>query len=788
MKPLDGKAKLQFCDRLGPEWTRLALYFNIPTADLDGFKKGDEPRELLAWLERRCRLDELPEALEFIGRTDLLADLFEPEASDPTPDAQPCWQEPPYPGLTQFTETQAPIFLGRDQETAELRRRLVDDGETFIAVVGASGSGKSSLIRAGLIPTLPEKWLWKRFTPAEHPDGPFAALAAVFAEELEFQGISTESFIQDLSARGDPGEVARLRGRRELLLFIDQFEELYAGVAESLRHGFGVFVHRLAATEGLRVVLTLRADFYHYCAEHPRLAGRLRSASFPLAAPEIPALHAMITGPAERAGLDFEPGLAGEILRDTGQEPGRLALMAYALYLLHRADGATGTLTLASYDAFGGVEGAIGEKAREVFEGLDQAAQQTLGAVFRELVNVDDDGTPTRRRASLALFTEGSAARRLIDAFSDPAARLLVRDGQEHPVVEVAHEALFRSWARLREWIEERHDDLRLRRQLGLAVAEWQRQGQADAFLWPEERLHPAREMVARLEPVLTVEEQEFLRSEAERLLEEIDDPATGHFRRAEIGDRLDRIGDPRPGVGLRADGVPDIVWCEVPGGEVTLEEDAGTFQVEPFWMAKYLLTYRQYRAFVEAEDGYRDERWREGFARWDNEPGQQGRPYGNHPAENVSWFDALALCRWLSYRLGYEVRLPTEWEWQQAATGGDAANEYPWGREWDGTRANTRESGLSRTTAVGMYPAGVSPVGALDLSGNLWEWCRSDYEKPRRISTKGSEWRMLRGGSWGLVSIDARAAYRSRPPPGARLDFGGFRVVCSSPILEHPL
>ena len=182
---------------------------------------------------------------------------------------------------------------------------------------------------------------------------------------------------------------------------------------------------------------------------------------------------------------------------------------------------------------------------------------------------------------------------------------------------------------------------------------------------------------------------------------------ATTHQQRVKIGDRLAEIGDPRPGVSLRVDGLPDIVWCKVPCGKITLEEIDRTFTVDAFFIGKYPVTWIQYRSFLKAKDGYRNESWWKGLAKHHDKPGEQYRKLDNHPAENVSWYDAVAFCRWLTERMGYEIRLPTEWEWQQAATGGDPANVYPWGPDWDSDRANTNESGLSRTTAVGMYPAG---------------------------------------------------------------------------------
>jgi hypothetical protein len=140
----------------------------------------------------------------------------------------------------------------------------------------------------------------------------------------------------------------------------------------------------------------------------------------------------------------------------------------------------------------------------------------------------------------------------------------------------------------------------------------------------------------------------------------------------------------------------------------------------------------------------------RRGLARTISEacPVAQHGPLDNHPAANVSWYDAVAFCQWLSVRSGHQVRLPTEWEWQQAATGGDPANKYPWGAEWDSRCANTNESSLNRTTAVGMYPHGASSVGALDLSGNVWEWCVKEYGAPERVGLTGTAPRAVRGGS----------------------------------------
>jgi formylglycine-generating enzyme required for sulfatase activity len=190
-----------------------------------------------------------------------------------------------------------------------------------------------------------------------------------------------------------------------------------------------------------------------------------------------------------------------------------------------------------------------------------------------------------------------------------------------------------------------------------------------------------------------------------------------------------------------------------------------------------YPVTYAQYRAFLDAADGYQDARWWVGLTQA-SEPGRQQRPYASYPADHVSWHDATAFCRWLSARLGHEVRLPDEWEWQWAAK-----SARHWGSEWRDGVANTYEAGIGRTTAVGVYPGGRSRQGVYDLCGNVREWCRNQYSQrqDRRPAKTGS--RVVRGGSWSGTRHEARAGDRSGVGPHGRYDDLGLRVLCVPPI-----
>jgi formylglycine-generating enzyme required for sulfatase activity len=796
--PLDaGKRKFLFCQRLGESWRDLALCLNIPANESNRFVKGDEGREILNWLEHHNRLDDLPEALVFIGREDL-ALLWNPPPA-PSPTAQQ-WQGCPFPGLRPFSAEYTPVFFGRNRYTDELVARLTHTEHRFIAVVGASGSGKSSLVAAGLLPRLlhgavpgSRDWIVLELTPGgpgEKPN-PFHGLSFQLEPLLKQHGWRARDLYNKLRASGGLPELAEqalepLHHSAELLVFIDQFEELFTLCDERHRLPFINMLAQAAATPRLRIVMTMRSDFTAQCLQYGRLAELLKAGFYPLPPPSIAELYDMITRPAAAAGLTFAPeDLPLRILDDTGTEPGALALMAFALSELYEARQPDGMLRLDAYERFGGVKGVLGRRADATYAQLDAPARAALGSVFKELVEVEPErGVPTRKRAPLRHFSDSPAALQLIEAFTQ--ARLLVCSSPENAVevVEVAHEALLTHWQLLRQWIEARFDDFRLLRQVKLAAAEWKQQKRAPAYLWPHERLAPVKQMLDNLQPKLSRAEWAFVRLESQRLLKQINRPATSHQQRAKIGDRLAEIGDPRPGVGLNDDGLPDIVWCPVPAGEITLEENAGTFDVAPFAISKYPVTWAQYRCFLQADDGYRRIRWWKGLAQREKTPGEQYRQLDNHPAENVSWYDAVAYCRWLSARLGYEVRLPAEWEWQQAATGGDPANAYPWGADWDAERANTFECGLSRTTAVGMYPRGAASVGALDMSGNVEEWCLNAYEDAKRIDISGDARRVGRGGSWNNNRNNARVSYRNHNDPGTRNNNLGLRVVRSSHIV----
>lgn len=264
---------------------------------------------------------------------------------------------------------------------------------------------------------------------------------------------------------------------------------------------------------------------------------------------------------------------------------------------------------------------------------------------------------------------------------------------------------------------------------------------------------------------------------------------------RAKWGRDQAEKGDARPGVGLRADGLPDFDWIRLPSGILELGGDKQAYQsldvmkvkVEDLAMARYPVTWTQYQAFVDAPDGYTKADWwsySQAAAAWRKEnpqPREAAWSIPNHPRENVTWYEAVAFCCWVSAKLGVEIRLPTELEWERAARGHER-RLFAYGNDFDPTRANTRESGIGQTSAVGIFPQGATSEGICDLSGNVWEWTLTEWGNIKNNNIKGYALRVVRGGSWLFHEDDSRAASRLRVNPDFRREDRGFRVICISP------
>jgi WD40 repeat protein/transcriptional regulator with XRE-family HTH domain len=417
----------------------------------------------------------------------------------------------PYKGLNCFDEADADLFVGREELTAKLVERILSlpsrgsDSQTrFLAVVGASGSGKSSLVRAGLIPALRWNkksidWQLHIFTPTAHP---LESLAATLTQESN-SVTATASLMDDLARdlRSLQIFAKRKLGSKNgshLLLVVDQFEELFALCrSEEERTAFiGNLLTAASEADGPVIVLiALRADFYAHCAKYILLREALATQQEYIGAMSEDELRRAIEEPARRGRWDFEPGLVDLILHDVGQEPGALPLLSHALMeTWHYRRGRM--MTLSGYTTSGGVRGAIAETAEVVFvDQMTQEQQEIARRVFLRLteLGVETSTGDTRRRAAfnelILKQDQEDTTQYVLNMLAE--ARLIVTS---EDTVEVAHEALIREWPRLRAWLEENREGLRLHRQLTEAAQEWEALKRDPDLLYRGARLTQAQE------------------------------------------------------------------------------------------------------------------------------------------------------------------------------------------------------------------------------------------------------------------------------------------------------
>lgn len=236
---------------------------------------------------------------------------------------------------------------------------------------------------------------------------------------------------------------------------------------------------------------------------------------------------------------------------------------------------------------------------------------------------------------------------------------------------------------------------------------------------------------------------------------------------------------DDRPGTGLTAEGLPDIHWVVIDDPRPFVYQEGTHPALPPYAIARYPVTNRQWQAFVD-DGGYADDRWWQGLAERP-EPRDPSWSEPTAPRETVSWYEAMAYCRWLSERLGCEVSLPTEQQWERAARGLDG-RKYPWAEDWDSAKANANGR-LGRTSLVGLYPPGATDSGIHDLAGNVWEWCLNELDLPKNTSQAGDALRVMRGGMYLGGGGDCQSTYRVTNSSNNRNKFLGLRLVMSRPI-----
>jgi WD40 repeat protein len=438
----------------------------------------------------------------------------------------------PYKGLRAFQEADAEDFYGRESLVEQLIARMSEndsDGVRFLAVVGPSGSGKSSVVRAGLIPALrqgklpnSQYWFVTDMIPGPRP---FEELGAAL---LQVAINTPPDLAQQLT--DDPRGLLRVIEQilpeerdTELVLVIDQFEELFTLLDNENDRALFLdsLLHAVSAPQSrLRLLVTLRADFYDRPLLYPEFGNLVRKRTeviLPLTGAE---LERVITKPVEQIGIGLEQGLLDAILADIAEQPGALPLLQYALTeLFERRQN--DQLTLSSYRESGGVLGALARRADELYQGLDKDSRDAARQLFLRLVNLGEGTEDTRRRVQRTELPAIQGNTRLMDQVIDSFARyrLLTVDRDpitRRPTVEVAHEALIRTWEPLREWLRSSREDLQMQRRMEAAAAEWVSMGHDASFLASGARLEQFEQWAKETTLALSPTEATYLRASVE--------------------------------------------------------------------------------------------------------------------------------------------------------------------------------------------------------------------------------------------------------------------------------
>lgn len=705
---------------------------------------------------------------------------------------------------------------------------------------------------AGVLPQLRQAhpdWLF--LDPIVPSANPLEKLTITLARQLpqkSHSGIRED--LLDRSTRGLHRLISELADT-PVVLYIDQFEEVFTLVEkESERRQFiDLIITAVTESDGvLTVLLSMRADFYDRPAQY-REFGELIEKQHKLITPMTLAdLYDVIQQPAQLpdVSLTFDDNLVTEMVFAVREEVAALPLLQFTLdQLFQRREG--NTLTKSAYDDMGGIQGALAQHAEATYNNLPSDQHRALArALFLRLIEAGQtEQDTTRRRATYSELTLPDAEQTRIlqevaNTFVD--ARLLVTDqSDESRTIEVSHEALIREWERLGTWLHDAREDLRLQKSLSADVAEWQRRGKSDDMLYrgtvlTEAQVWADRNTASRDETMFINESQRLeqerkaqekrgvrnlryafiglgivvilasvglalifaqnnadLQAEAENLQAiAMTSEYQSNYAQAQVNFAATREFGVSPFDITQTPAMDFLAtataYADLPRWEPVIEVfegvemvlvPAGCFYMgsnvhsneqpihevcfeDSFWIDKYEVTNEQYGST--------------GCESTSSEPAQ--------PRNCVAWLEALAHC---------QVRgalLPTEAEWEYAAAGSDSL-AFPWGDEYLSTNVIgvfDEEYGGESTASVGSRPDGASWVGALDMSGNVWEWTSTMYADYPYVETDGREnmeneisIRVLRGGSAYNYRYYLRSAVRDRNIQSlVNSDFIGFRCARS--------
>jgi formylglycine-generating enzyme required for sulfatase activity len=738
----------------------------------------------------------------------------------------------PFRGLSYFREEDAPFFFGRESFSERLEEEVCR--RPLVAVVGASGCGKSSAVRAGLLPRLRKRPGGQVFEIATIVPGdrPMRALAAALLPLLERKFTEPDAgeidrleqvkrldayLSEDKDGLRDVTErvLEKQPGTDRLLLVVDQWEEIYTLAGEDTAKPFVDALLKTAAGAPLCVVVTLRGDFYGHALSYRPLADRLQDAVVNLGPMNQEEICRAVIEPAGKVGLAYQPGLDKRILEDVGEEPGNLPLLEFVLKGLWEARRG-GELHHEAYDAMGGVEGAMARRAEEVGRSVQKKGpgkEEKLRRVFLDLVHTEKGARDTRRRIQMDRLDE--EGREIVAQLA--RERLLVTGRDEasgKETLEVAHEALIRHWGRLQKWLDADRDFRTWRHRLAASLEEWERSGGKDRdTLLRGGPLAEAERWKKERDQDLSDDERTFIRasSAAERRRSRVKRGTVAAVMVVLIGVSAWLFQYWAAERARRSPIEPEMVVVRPdPKGFMmgAAGDDKEAFEYEkpahpvvfgkPFAIGKYEVTFEAYDKFA--------------YATGRRPPSDSGFGGGKRPVINVSWDEAVKYAEWLSGETGKKYRLPTEAEWEYAARAGTVTRRY-WGDDVDfrqackyanvfdrGSEKELKarynitwdsfacEDGYATTAPVGSFKPNAR--GLYDMLGNVFEWVQDCWHESydEKAPRDGSAWlegdggkcglRVIRGGSWYVKPGSVRASNRFRDDAGNRFSCVGFRLA----------
>lgn len=780
--------------------------------------------------------------------------------------------ETPFPGLASFgdDDADAALFYGRSREIAhtleELRAMRAARDLRPLVILGASGAGKSSLLKAGIIPRLRREapaWLPLRaFRPGADPLLSFAeALARTLADfgrreahgvirdrlnavwsnaerdanyDLTDAGLATLEGA--LEVEGETLREAAGRNVASILISVDQAEEM-ARADEGMARADGrsgealadyLRVALAASKSSWQLAFTIRTDNFPELQRHRRFQN-LEARGYDLRAIPVFRFDSVVEEPAKRYGVEIDNLLVDELMEDAPKEDA-LPLLAFTLQRLWDQYAASGALTKDNYDKVGRLKGLIEDAAERALRGLEPEQDVALpsSAPTKRLVDL---GARTFVPALAQINDQGATIGRVADwtTFSDEQQELLNRFARwrlvvrkatdaDRGTVEVAHEALFREWTRLKSWLEPERATLEAYRSLQVDAAAWERNGKDVAFLnHRDKRLRQAIRLAGINKYVQRLTQLELDYLAACRAVQR-----RTRRMRALIGMLLVGViagltyggWSNQAYLKMRAVMLVEDFWPKAlaPGSERAMQplqsfkECANCPEMVVVPAGAFMMGSPENEGGREYSEGpqhkvaigkaFAVSRFEVTFDEWDAcvahggcvyQPGDQGWGRGTRPVINVSWHDAQQYVAWLSKRTGKTYRLPSEAEWEYAARAG-TTTAYSWGDEIGTGKANCDGCGSqwdnNRTAPVGSFPA--NSFGLHEMNGNAWEWVQDCYQDnyngaPTNGSARTSgfcDLRVLRGGAWGSTRRNLRSAARfGYSSPHIRSSTFGFRV-----------